>query len=294
MFFDYSALSDDSVVCGVGTNAKVVGKGTIKLRFNLGSGKSIVHTLTNVLHIPSAPSCLLSIPKFTESLNGNVQFGKGIVRLHKSNGTLIGTGHKINGLYLLKANTVYQPEQALPAASSKPSWDTWHLRFGHMGISGLKHMFKKKMASGFDVDTTAPNFTECPTCVASKMTCQSFPIENESRAKHVGEKTHSDIWGPYCTALLQGSQYFIFFIDNNSQHIKLNFLKLKSEAKLKIKEYILWLRNHTKKPAKYLKVDHGTEYLQKDVQAFLKGEGMGFQVTAPYAHQQHGTAERAN
>ena len=61
LFHEYTALTNDSVVCGVGNTAKVLGKGSIKLKFDLGSEKPVIHTLTNVLHIPSAPpACCLS------------------------------------------------------------------------------------------------------------------------------------------------------------------------------------------------------------------------------------------
>ena len=70
LFSDYSVLSDNSIVRGVGASAKVLGQGTIKLSFNLGARKTAIHTLSNVLHIPSAPSCLLSIPKFNETVHG--------------------------------------------------------------------------------------------------------------------------------------------------------------------------------------------------------------------------------
>ena len=72
LFSDYSVLLDNSIVQGMGATAKVLGQGTINLSFNLGAGKTAIHTLSNVLHIPSAPSCLLSIPKFNETVHGQV------------------------------------------------------------------------------------------------------------------------------------------------------------------------------------------------------------------------------
>ena len=43
---------------------------------------------------------------------------------------------------------------------------------------------------------------------------------------------------------------------------------------------------------KALKVDQGSEYLQQAIVDFIRKEGMDLEVTAPYSHQQHGTAER--
>ena len=74
MFTDYTILLDKSIVQGVGVTAKVLGEGTIKLSFDLRAGKTAIHTLANVAHIPSAPSCVLSIPKFNETVHGQVIF----------------------------------------------------------------------------------------------------------------------------------------------------------------------------------------------------------------------------
>ena len=53
LFYDYTKVTDNTVVCGVGNTAKVMGKESVKLKFDLGSKKPIVHTLTNVLPPPA-------------------------------------------------------------------------------------------------------------------------------------------------------------------------------------------------------------------------------------------------
>ena len=124
LFSDYSVLSDNSIVRGVGASAKVLGQGTIKLSFNLGAGKTAIHTLSNVLHIPSAPSCLLSIPKFNETVHGQVIFKENKVILLNNKGAIIGTGHRIKGLYIMQAVSIPSPVLALPAVpTTRASWE---------------------------------------------------------------------------------------------------------------------------------------------------------------------------
>ena len=72
----------------------------------LGKNNYIMHTLSNVLHVPSANACLLSISKFTES-KGIAQFRKGQVNLLQANGKLLGVEKGEKGLYVL--NTVNIP-----------------------------------------------------------------------------------------------------------------------------------------------------------------------------------------
>ena len=98
LFYDYTKVTDNSVVHGVGNTAKIVRKGSIKLKFDLGSKKPVVHTLINVLHILSAPSCLLSIPRFTDSVDGHVVFKRNENLLFSDRDDLLGTGEKVNGL----------------------------------------------------------------------------------------------------------------------------------------------------------------------------------------------------
>ena len=88
-------------------------KGSIKLRFDLGSKKPVVHTLTNVLHIPGAPSCLLSIPRITDSVDGHVVFKRNKVLLFSDRDDLLGTGEKVNGLYHMKVEIFPQDTAAV-------------------------------------------------------------------------------------------------------------------------------------------------------------------------------------
>ena len=81
---------------------------------------------------------------------------------------------------------------AIPTTSA--SWEIWHRHFGHVGMLGLKLLHDKALAWGFNVDLTSDFFHKCTSCIASKMAWQPFPSVNESRAKEVGEKTHSGIW----------------------------------------------------------------------------------------------------
>ena len=96
----------------------------------------------------------------------------------------------------------------------KHSWEKWHRMFGHVGITDLQKMQAEGMVTGFSMDENSipPHF--CKMCVAAKMAHKAFPSESITRAEMPGEKTHSDLWGPYRTASLQGSKYYIVFIDD--------------------------------------------------------------------------------
>ena len=264
------------------------------LSLNLRAGKNAIHTLANVLHIPSAPSCLLFIPKSNETVHGQVILKENKVILLNNKGTIIGTGNKSRKLYVMQAVSIPGPVLVLLAIpTTSTSWEIWHQHFGHIGMSGLKLLHDKALAQGFNVNLTSNFSHKYASCIASKMTRQLFLSVNKSCAKEVGEKTHSNIWGSYCVQSLQGSQYFITFIEDYTCRVMVYFPKEKSQAKKKNIYYYAWLKAHSIGKPKALKVDQGSEYLQHAIVDFIRKERMDLEVTAPYSHQQHGTAEHA-
>ena len=253
-----------------------------------------IHTLNNVLHIPTASTCLLSISKFTET-RGYAQFTKDELKLFSANNTLLGVGNGTKGLYLMKAKATFPEEHAFPATSeSNPDWNTWYRRFGHVGMSALKLMNSQGLVTGFDVDKSSTHNSDCAACIGAKMTRQPFLEINESRADLPGEKTHSDIWGPYRTQSLQGSIYFISFNDDYSRRITVRFMKQKLETEGFVRKYIEYAKSAMDNKPQAFKVDHATEYLKKSLVDWLEYHSIEIQVTAPYSHQQHGTSEQGN
>jgi len=100
-FTDYAQLLNVTVQ-GVGKGqAEVKGRGTVVVKFSVEE-KIIQHQLCDVLHIPDAPNCLLSISQLDDS-GGHVDFRKGGCRLFDMKNQIIGEGWKVNRLYQLYA-----------------------------------------------------------------------------------------------------------------------------------------------------------------------------------------------
>ena len=64
-FIDYTPLKD-STIKGLGDPVMAHGRGTILVNFAV-NGKMIRHQLRDVLHVPDAPNCRLSIPCIDEA-----------------------------------------------------------------------------------------------------------------------------------------------------------------------------------------------------------------------------------
>ena len=92
------------------------------------------------------------------------------------------------------------------------------------------------------------------------MTMRSFKAKGY-RAKVVLDLVHTDLCGPISTSAIGGSEYFISFIDDYSRYRYIYMMRHKFEAFEKFKEYKAEVEKHQGKSIKYLRSDHGVEYL---------------------------------
>ena len=98
-------------------------------------------------------------------------------------------------MYYLHAETIV-PE-ALHMIQPKESWQSWHKKFGHIGLDlGLKHLYQKDLVQGLKVDKHSPVF-DCTTCIQAKQAHAPFPKEATQCTELPGELMYMDLWGPH-------------------------------------------------------------------------------------------------
>ena len=93
---------------------------------------------------------------------------------------------------------------------------------------------------------------------------------------------------------LDGSRYFVTFIDDYSRHIFVYFLKSKGDVFRKFKVFKQIVEKQTGHKIKMIRSDKGREFINKYFKIFLESEGITRQFTLPYTPQQNGVAERVN
>ena len=103
-FIDYTPLKD-STIKGLGDPVTAHGRGTVIVDFTI-NGKTIHHQLRDVLHMPDAPNCLLSIPRIDEA-QGPVEMQGGECKIKDKNGIAIGKGNLSGRLYIMEARTQF-------------------------------------------------------------------------------------------------------------------------------------------------------------------------------------------
>ena len=131
--------------------------------------------------------------------------------------------------------------------------------------------FHKSFSKGLSICTHAtPVRTTC-----ARRTFKALDL-------NTGELTHIDLWGKYDVTSIHGNSYYLLMVDDASRYITVEFLKAKSEAADKIKEYFAYLMARGKTPCA-LRMDRGTEFVNEDLQTWCNSQGIKFQLTTPYS-----------
>jgi hypothetical protein len=102
-----------------------------------------------------------------------------------------------------------------------------------------------------------------------------------------------DLWGKYDVTSISGHQYYLLLVDDATRYVTVYFLKGKHEAAQYVKDYFTHL--HVRGVTTHaIRVDRGTEFVNKDLQSWCHTKGMDIEMTAPYSPSQNGVAERMN
>jgi len=129
-----------------------------------------------------------------------------------------------------------------------------------------------------------------------KMFRKPFQSSEDEAKTRLLELIHSDVIGPMQTQTMRGYRYINMFTDNHSRYTEVYFMKAKSEAPGKFKEYVAKVKKqHPKSKVCRIRVDGGGEYASREpFLEYLAEEGTIRELSAPYSQQQNGISERCN
>nr|GEX46411.1 hypothetical protein [Tanacetum cinerariifolium] len=94
--------------------------------------------------------------------------------------------------------------------------------------------------------------------------------------------------------MVEGSRYFLLFVDDYSRMCWVYFLTSKSEAFEFFKKFKALTENQCNRKLKILRTDRGGEFLSNEFSRFCDEYGIKRELTAPYTPEQNGIAERKN
>ena len=282
---------DLTITFGNGTKASVENIGDVVLEVP-GSDVATL-TLMDVWHVPEAKMSLFSIDRAVQ--NGvDVTFsrddGAGRYCLLEKDGQLLARATSQGGVFGMVA---YTGETAMAAVEDP---ELWHRRFGHLGYDNLAKLAAGNLVTG--MATTAAEFKTageqaCGTCITSKQHKIPRPSSSSDTEKPL-ELVHTDVCGPMQVPSLGGSVYLATYLDDYSKLSVVKPVKRKSEVTGVTKEVINFFEKQSGYEVLTLRSDNGTEYVNKELEDYLKSKGIQHQTTARYTPEQNGAAERLN
>ena len=182
-------VSAKKEILGIGTMPILAGgHSNLKIRTRV-QNKLFVVTLKSVLYVPNMQFNILSIGHLDESSSRAIT-RKGKIQLLDWSNKLFANGYQLKAMYYLHAETIV-PE-ASHMIQPKESWQSWHKKFRHVGLDGLKHLYQKDLVQGLDVDEHSPVF-DCTACIQAKQAHAPSPKEATQCAKLPGELMHTDL-----------------------------------------------------------------------------------------------------
>ena len=105
---------------------------------------------------------------------------------------------------------------------------------------------------------------------------------------------HYDVWGPSKFATLDGSHWFITFIDDCTRMTLVCLMKSKSEVNLLFQKFHKMVCSQYNAQVQVLHSDNGGEYLSFELKRYLEAHGTIHQTTFSDTPQHNGVAERKN
>ena len=296
--------------CG---SLQTLARGSVRFRVSSGS-RNVTFILNDCLHAPDAPINLISVGALTEK-GAVFTFSRGQTTIafpsdHPVLPSFSFDATVLNRLSFLDCNFILPPSSITPSLSdpSSPLLDLddvalatvfpqvsltpelWHRRFGHLGIEATRAVLTKDYATGV-VYTGHFSPTHCIPCLVGKTPAHPF-LHQGHRASTPGGLLHVDTCGPFPVLSPQKDAYFLSILDDNSNFGFVGPLRQKSDAFDFYKRTEASIERTTKSTISTVRLDGAPELCEGRMGSHLRNRGISVQVTAPYAHQQNGKAER--
>ena len=172
--------------------------------------------------------------------------------------------------------------------------DELHQKMGHISLTVIKWLIKQKIILGLELDVKSET-SFCPTCSKAKPTRKPVPKEKVKYiSQALGDKIHSDMWGPVTPQSYNGKLYYMSFTNEYTRWTMIYCISWTLEVLSKYKEYKAWMRTQYGKCIKILQSDSGGEYLSKEFNTHLETQGTIRSLTVHDTPKENGVTEWLN
>ena len=104
----------------------------------------------------------------------------------------------------------------------------------------------------------------------------------------------SGVWGPMRIESIGKWRWYISFIDDCTQNGDMKFMKTKGEAFDWIKEQVATMDQKFGKGPRWIRINNGKEFVNKEMKKWVAEKGITVETTAPYSPSQNGIVECLN
>ena len=277
-----------------GSLTPVIGTGSVTLSDDL--------LLSSVLFVPKLNCNLLSISKLTRDLHCVTKFYPNLCKFQvEGSEKVIGSAEMHDELYILKASSKskqvhtssYGNYSNLDSVFNSVSVSNenlvmlWHFRLGHPNFGYLEKLFPELFVH------KRPKFFHCEVCQLAKHTRNSYPSLPYKPSRPFS-MIHSDIWGPSRVTNINGSRWFVSFIEDHTRTTWTVLMKEKSETASIFQKFQSMILNQFNQKIQILKTDNGKEYFNSILGPYLLDHGIVHISSCVDTPQQNGVAERKN
>jgi len=119
----------------------------------------------------------------------------------------------------------------------------WHKRMGHYRYEALFFMERNNMLKS--LPKLGKDFPTCATCQYGKLSRLPFQQNKAWRATQKLQLIHTDVGGSMNTSSLNGSKYYVAFIDDYSRMYWIYFMKFKDEVANIFGKFKSWIETQS-------------------------------------------------
>ena len=167
----------------------------------------------------------------------------------------------------------------------RTSIDGWHKRLGHHSIKIVHHLVKK---FSLPISLTKTLSSLCHSCSINKAHQQPFHV-NSLQSHEPLELIYTDVWGPSSYTGIDGSRYYLIFVDHYIKYIWFYPMVTKSGVSKIFLHFKRLFETCFQKSIKTLYFDNGGEFIA--LKSYLLLHGITHYTIAPHTLQQNGVSE---
>nr|GEX50030.1 hypothetical protein [Tanacetum cinerariifolium] len=243
---------------------------------------------------------------FFEKFLGTVRFGndqfvlilgygdlvQGNVMINRGNDLLVGNRRSYLYIISLQESTSSPPLCLMAKATPTQAW-LWHRRLSHLNFDYINLLSNKDIVIGL-LKLKYVKDQLCSSCELSKTKRSSFKSKAIPSSKGRLNLLHIDLCGPIRVASINGKKYILVIVDDYLRYTWTLFLRSKDETPEVLKDFLTMIQRNLQAPVITVCTDRGTEFLNKELNAFFKEEGIEHQTLTARTPEQKGIVKRQN